>query len=205
MERSPRDAEGHAIVTRAANNPDATGTRAANFATIVADPPWDHSDGTGASYSSRGRRDCSLPYPTMTVAEIASLPVGEMAAKDASLFLWTTNRFLDAAFDIEQAWGFRHVSTLVWCKQRGLGSGGVFYSNVEFVLYAKRGTVPAPARINSRWFQWSRSQHSAKPEAFLDLVEQVASGPYLELFARRNRLGWSTWGNEALEHIEVAS
>lgn len=168
-----------------------------------ADPPWDHSDGTGASYSSRGRRDCDLPYRTMSLEEIERVPVDQLARKDASLFLWTTNRYLDAAFDIERAWGFKHVATLVWCKQRGLGSGGVFYSNLEFVLYARRGNVAAPARINSRWFDWSRSHHSAKPEAFLDLVEQVAEGPYLELFARRQRLGWDTWGDQALNHVEM--
>ena len=46
--------------------------------------------------------------------------------------------------------------------------------------------------------------HSSKPEAFLDLVEQVSPGPYLELFARRQRLGWDTWGNEALEHVSLS-
>lgn len=56
------------------------------------------------------------------------------------------------------------------------------------------------ARAGSSWFHWPRGEHSAKPEAFLDLVESVSPGPYLELFARRNRLGWDTWGNECLDH-----
>lgn len=61
-------------------------------------------------------------------------------------------------------------------------------------------------RANSRWFTWPNPQrHSAKPEAFFDLVEEVGEGPYLEVFARRQRLGWDTWGNEALEHVELAS
>lgn len=64
-----------------------------------------------------------------------------------------------------------------------------------------KGEAP---RVDTRWFQWPRGAHSAKPEAFLDLVEQVSPGPYLELFARRQRLGWDTWGNEALEHVEMA-
>jgi N6-adenosine-specific RNA methylase IME4 len=166
------------------------------FRGIVADPPWDHSDGTGASYSSRGRRDCALPYPTMTVPEICAMPVAKIAARDALLFLWTTNRFIEDACAVCRAWGFDRVATLVWCKQRGLGSGGVFYSNVEFILYCKRGSPATPARLRSRWFDWPRSRHSAKPEAFQDMVESVSPGPYLELFARRLRLGWTVWGNE---------
>ena len=61
--------------------------------------------------------------------------------------------------------------------------------------------APPLEQVPSRWFEWPRGRHSEKPEAFLDLVESVSPGPYLELFARRNRLGWDTWGNEALEHV----
>lgn len=173
------------------------------YRTIVADPPWDHSDGTGASYSSKGRRDCDLPYPPMSLAQIEAVPIDKWADHCSTLFLWTTNRYLDAAFDVARAWRFPHVATLVWCKQRGLGSGGVFYSNVEFVLYCRRAGVAAPARIHSRWFDWPRSNHSAKPEAFMDMVEEVSAGPYLELFSRRARLGWDTWGDEALGGTEL--
>ncbi len=173
------------------------------YRTIVVDPPWEYDEGTGASYSSNGRRDCDLPYGTMTVDEIAALPVPELASKRASLFLWTTNRYLEEAFEIARRWYFPHVATLVWCKQRGLGSGGVFYSNVEFIRYCRRPQVAAPARVHSRWFDWSRGAHSAKPEAFLDLVEQVSPAPRLEMFARRNRVGWDTWDNEALEHVSL--
>lgn len=70
---------------------------------------------------------------------------------------------------------------------------------------AIKGTTREEAKQAAlgRWYEWSRSAHSAKPEAFVDLVEQVSPGPYLELFARRNRLGWDTWGNEALEHVSL--
>lgn len=173
------------------------------YRTIVADPPWRYVDGTGASYSSKGRRDCDLPYAAMDVSEIAALPIDALAEAQATLFLWTTNRYLRAAFDIVAGWNFPHVATLAWCKQRGLGSGGVFYSNLEFILYCRRPGVPAPARIHSRWFDWPRNRHSAKPEAFIDMVESISDGPYLELFARRNRLGWDTYGNEALNHVAL--
>lgn len=173
------------------------------YRTIVADPPWDHSDGTGASYSTRGRRDCGLPYSSMTVDEIKALRVADLAEPAAHLYLWTTNRYLRASFEIVEAWGFNHIATLAWCKQRGLGSGGVFYSNLEFILFCRnKGTgIPSPARIHSRWFDWPRSVHSAKPEAFLDLVESVSPEPRLEMFARRARFGWDTHGDESLHEV----
>lgn len=73
------------------------------------------------------------------------------------------------------------------------------------ILNKVKGQLTATGRATSRWFTWPRGRHSEKPEAFFDLVEQVSPGPYLELFARRQRLGWDTWGNEALEHVELTA
>lgn len=72
-------------------------------------------------------------------------------------------------------------------------------------INAGKGQSTATGRATSRWFTWPRGRHSQKPEAFFDMVEQVSPGPYLELFARRQRLGWDTWGNEALEHVELSA
>jgi N6-adenosine-specific RNA methylase IME4 len=69
----------------------------------------------------------------------------------------------------------------------------------------RKPPVPLATRVDTRWFTWPRGSHSQKPEAFYDMVESVSPGPYLELFARRNRLGWDTWGNEALEHVAMES
>ncbi len=93
---------------------------------------------------------------------------------------------------------------LVWCKKpKGIVVGS-FTGTTEYVLFCRRGNLGARERQDSTWFQWPRSNsHSRKPEAFLDLVERVSPGPYLELFARRQRLGWDTWGNEALEHVSL--
>jgi N6-adenosine-specific RNA methylase IME4 len=73
------------------------------------------------------------------------------------------------------------------------------------VLFASRGSLPDSGRVDRNWWLWPRSVHSAKPEAFLDIVEQVSPGPYCELFARRDRLGWDTWGNEALGTAEMCA
>lgn len=185
------------------------------YRTIVADPPWDHSDGTGFSFGERDPRgrsgkhppsSHSLPYPTMTLDEIKGLPVATHAEPDAHLYLWTTNRYLRDSYSVAEAWGFTPSTVLTWCKPANQGLfGGAFLSNVEFVLFARRGNLPHKSKAGSRWFTWARGIHSAKPEGFLDLVESVSPGPYLELFARRNRLGWDTWGNESIEHVEITS
>lgn len=204
------------------------------YRTLVADPPWDHSDGTGITVAraakgrggqrSQVRVDSILhstrpPYEAMGLDAIKALPVAELAEDNAHLYLWTTNRYLRSVWDVAEAWGFRGVCILTWCKpERGFLGGGAYPSNTEFCLFARRGSLPATSRGPGRWFRWPRRSgtsvvegewgnpsHSSKPEAFLDLVEAVSPGPYLELFARRNRLGWDTWGNESLEHIEVAT
>jgi N6-adenosine-specific RNA methylase IME4 len=146
----------------------------------------------------------------MTLSEIEALPVPDLAEPDAHLYLWTTNRFLEDAYRVVRSWRFRPAQLLVWAKPpMGVGFGGAFTTTTEFILFARRGKLAHAARQDSSWWKWSRVytnghiDHSAKPEAFLDIVEQVSSGPYLELFARRQRLGWDTWGNEALKHVTL--
>jgi N6-adenosine-specific RNA methylase IME4 len=179
------------------------------YATIVADPPWAGSVYTRPAWSWREGRpsgeERELDYPTLELDDLAALPVRDLAAKDAHLYLWTTNAHLRETYWLSEAWGFTPSCTLVWCKEpHGFGPGGTFQSNVEFVIFARRGSLPALSKQTTRWYRWPRSEHSAKPEAFLDLVEAVSPAPRLEMFARRNRLGWDTWGNESLEHVEVA-
>lgn len=155
-----------------------------------------------------------LPYQTMTLDEIRKLPVHDLVAPEgAHLYLWTTNRFLEDAYAVARGWGFRPAQLLVWCKPpMGVGFGGYFTTTTEFILFASCGSIRRKyerRRADSSWWQWSRPYenghiaHSAKPEAFLDLVEQVSPEPRLEMFARRQRLGWDTWGDQALNHVEM--
>lgn len=169
------------------------------YRTIVADPPWHYSEGWPKSngQAQKGNRErAPLAYSSMTVAEVTTLPVGPLAAPAAHLYLWTTNRYLRASYEIAEAWGFKHSQTLTWCKPpRGIGPGGAFSNTTEFVLYCRRGSLPNLSREDSTWWQWSREGHSVKPAAFLDMVERVSPGPYVELFARAPRLGWDSWGH----------
>jgi len=144
----------------------------------------------------------------MTLPEIENLPVAGCADNNAVLYLWTTSRFIEAAHGVARKWGFCPGPVLVWCKPQNQGlCGGTWLSNVEFIVTAKRGKPKAICKIGSRWFTWPRKYidgHMAngwKPEAFQDMVESVSPGPYLELFARRKRPGWHSWGNEVASDI----
>jgi N6-adenosine-specific RNA methylase IME4 len=188
------------------------------YRTIVADPPWPLK-GAGPKWTGRKGIDARgvgpsrpLPYKTMTVPEIAALPVGDLAEPDAHLYLWTMNAFMVDTYTVAQAWGFRPAQLLTWAKTpRGLGLGGAFTSTTEFVLFCRRGMLPATSRVESTWWNWKRPEdgtgpaHSRKPEGFIDLVEQVSPGPYVELFARRARFGWDYWGDQSLGTAEMAA
>lgn len=180
------------------------------YRTIVADPPW-HYDGWTNNVTARfatvtpGRKP--LDYPSMTVTQIAALPIRDLAEDDAHLYLWTTNRYLFDARAVAEAWGFRYAQALIWAKTpRGKGPGGAFAQNAEYILFCRRGTLPHKERLDSVWFNWRRTPgHSVKPDAMLDMVEAVSPGPYVELFARRARFGWDYWGNESLGTAEMAA
>jgi len=162
---------------------------AGRYPVIVADPPW--------AYDNAGTRAAAVAhYPTMTVEEVCKLDLAPRLADDAHLYLWTTNPFLPAAFAVLDAWGFIYKTCLTWVKPQ-IGLGNWFRSATEHVLFGVRGDLPVVDRAIPTWFQADRAEHSAKPDAFYELVERASAGPYLELFARRQRPGWDAWGFEA--------
>lgn len=180
------------------------------YRTIVADPPWHYEGGLTFAWrkgAPSGHGKPFLGYPTMSVSKIAALPVREMADDNAHLYLWTTQKYLWDSRGIAEAWGFTVSKVLTWCKPpTGFSLGGTYGSASEFALFCRRGTLPALSKVPRDWFEWPRrGGHSAKPEAFLDMVERVSPGPRLEMFARRDRLGWDTWGNESLGTAEMAA
>lgn len=202
------------------------------YRTIVADPPWpmpetgvctrrkhegkyEGKNGRildGAWWNRTTGKSVRLPYQTMSLEEIMGLSVKDLSDANAHLYLWTTNKFLESSYGIARSWGFEVSTVLTWCKPpQGIGFGGTYCNTTEFCLFCRRGTLKALRRVDSTWWKWSRPyangvmSHSEKPEAFQDMVESVSPGPYLELFARRQRLGWHTWGNEALNHVNLVS
>lgn len=183
------------------------------YQTIVVDPPWPQKGGGSLKgregFLDAGGPSLPMPYRTMSLRDIGDLYPPAMP--DAHLYLWTTSRFLEAAFDVLRGWEFDYSTTLVWAKAPiGKGLGGAYGIATEFVLFGRRGSLPALSKVGRNWFDWKRHydergkpQHSAKPEEFYAMVEQVSPGPYLDMFARRPRLGWDVWGDEAPGSVEI--
>ena len=179
------------------------------FRCVVADPPWKLPIGKTRTQNGETESEWNQPeyaeryelqYPQMTVEEICALKVP--AADDAHLYIWTINRYIEETYAVARAWGFEPSTMLYWLKQpMGLGLGGAFVPCVEPILFARRGKLPSKARCDRNWWGWPRGKHSAKPEAFQTVVESVSPGPYLEMFARRKRPGWQSWGNEVTSDV----
>lgn len=162
------------------------------FATIVIDPPWSHDDEGDRDQFGRARPD----YATMTMEELLTLPVGQFA-DDAGChaYVWTTNRSLPKGFTLLERWGFRYITTLTWAKPQP-GLGNYYRGQTEHVLFGVRGSLALKRRDVGTVFHAPRGPggHSSKPAEFYELVESCSPGPYLELFARRERPGWTVWG-----------
>ncbi len=148
---------------------------------IVVDPPWPG--------------DTTVPYPTMTVAEITDLPIPALAADDCLLWLWTTNATIRHALSCIDAWGFREKSMATWVKN--MWSTGTFLrGRTEHCILATRGKPRVLVTDQTTVIEGPARQHSRKPEEFYTLVESLCPGPKVELFARVRREGWDCWGGE---------
>ncbi|NQD39985.1 MT-A70 family methyltransferase [Glutamicibacter halophytocola] len=178
------------------------------FQTVLADPPWRFQNRTGKVAPEHRRLD---RYDTMTLEEIKALPVESEMAKNAHLYLWVPNALLPEGLEVMKAWGFRYVSNIVWAKRRkdggpdGRGVGFYFRNVTEILLFGVRGSMRtlAPARSQVNMIETRKREHSRKPDEQYDLIEACSPGPFLEMFARYPRDGWSAWGNEAESEEEV--
>lgn len=186
------------------------------FGAIMADPPWRFTSRTALTDENWStRRDIDKHYSTMDLDGIRALPVREIAAQDCHLFLWTTGPCLRQAFDVIDAWGFKYSSTaFVWIKlkrsHRGdqlrflptaeadlaVGLGLTTRKNAEFCLLARRGSPKRIAKDVREVILSPVREHSRKPDEAFDRVQRYCDGPYLELFSRQKRAGWSVWGNQ---------
>ncbi|MEO1063777.1 MAG: MT-A70 family methyltransferase [Actinomycetota bacterium] len=175
-------------------------TTAGGFATILADPPWRFDNRTGKIAPEHRRL---YRYRTMATDEIAALPVADVAATPAHLYLWVPNALLPDGLTVLSAWGFRYVSLLHWLKvtRDGHPDGracGFYFRNVtEQLLFGIRGRLRTSCRRTSNLITGRRTEHSTKPNEAYRVIEDVSPGPRLELFARRPRSGWTVWGDES--------
>ena len=176
------------------SSPAIPGLPPGGFATILVDPPWPLQGG-------------EKHYRTMSLARIMALPVGSLAARDAHLWLWTTNALLPTAYEVAEAWGFTVRSPLTWVKFRlGLGGRYQLRNATEQLLFCTRGKAPLGSRSQPTWFNAPVTEHSRKPAEQFAIIERVSPGPYLELFARRrpesNQL-WAVWGDQVDSDIRI--
>lgn len=177
------------------------------YAVIAADPPWAYSD------KRPGRGGCERYYRTMRPQDIRALPVESLALPDAVLFLWSTGPMLPQALSVMRAWGFDYRTlAFVWVK-RGLdtesdrgklawGAGAYTRSNAELVLLGTRGAPRVASHSVHQIVEWPRAEHSVKPDEVYERIEKLCGDvPRIELFARRRRSGWASWGDQ-LEQVQ---
>lgn len=176
------------------SSPTIPGLPPGGFATILVDPPWPLQSG-------------EKHYRTMSLARITALPVGALAARDAHLWLWTTNALLPRAYEVAEAWGFTVRSPLTWVKFRlGLGGRYQLRNATEQLLFCTRGRAPLGSRSQPTWFNAPVTEHSRKPAEQFAIIERVSPGPYLELFARRrpeSNQPWAVWGDQVDSDIRI--
>lgn len=175
---------------------------------IYADPPWRFASNSVA----RPGRNAMRHYDVMKVDEIAALPVKALGAQDSALFLWITGPLfvIGAHLRVMSAWGYKPSGIgFTWIKlnknatslfmlKSDLFKGGGFTTrkNAEFCLIGKRGKSVRVGRNVHEVIISPRREHSRKPDEAYERIEAYCPGPYIELFARTRRPGWTPWGNQ---------
>ena len=173
------------------------------FGTVLADPPWRFLNRTGKVAPEHRRLS---RYDTLSVDEIAALPVAAHAVEPAHCYLWVPNALLPEGLHVLTSWGFEYKTNLVWHKIRkdggsdGRGVGFYFRNVTEMLLFGVRGKharTLGPGRRRVNLIASRKREHSRKPDEQYDLIESCSWGPYLELFGRGTREDWTVWGNQA--------
>ncbi len=183
----------------------AGGTR---YGTVLADPPWRFANRTGKVAPEHRRLS---RYGTLSIDEIASLPVAGLVDSVAHLYLWVPNALLPEGLRVLEAWGFTYKSNIVWHKVRkdggpdGRGVGFYFRNVTELILFGTRGKnarTLAPGRRQVNYIATRKREHSRKPDEQYRIIEACSPGPFLELFARGSRPGWASFGDQAHPHYQ---
>ncbi|MDE0202505.1 MAG: MT-A70 family methyltransferase [Rhodospirillaceae bacterium] len=173
------------------------------FGTVLADPPWRFANRTGKVAPEHRRLS---RYGTLSLEEIAALPVANCVAERAHCYLWVPNALLPEGLRVLSSWGFQYKTNLIWHKVRkdggsdGRGVGFYFRNVTEILLFGVRGKdvrTLQPGRSQVNLIASRKREHSRKPDEQYDLIERCSWGPYLELFGRGARENWTVWGNQA--------
>jgi N6-adenosine-specific RNA methylase IME4 len=179
------------------------------FSVVLADPPWQYQLG-----GMELEKEVENHYPCMPLEKIKDLgsELGKHLTKDAVLFLWATVPLISEALEVMKAWGFEYRTAFAWVKARiadnatpgtfaldGPGLGLWVRGGHEHLLIGVRGNFPTPSpdsRVSSVILA-HRRKHSQKPDEVYDIIEKMAPEVQkLELFARNQHPGWTSWGNQ---------
>ena len=145
----------------------------------------------------RHNRADALPYRTLTIQELAALPIPDLLAPAAHVWLWTTNAMIPHAYALISAWGLHPLAPVTWIKPSGFGAWFAHTTEHMIMAYASRCIFPLARYRPTHFYATRPRRHSRKPAAAYDLIESISPGPRLELFARPPyRPGWAVWGNE---------
>ena len=197
-ETPPRNGEAGRVLC----STDLLGARS-SYQTILADPPWIYTYDTrktevaGTGWRGAGERH----YQTMRFDDIAALPVGDVATENATLWLWVVNPLIERGLELTKRWGFTYRGLVTWVKTTkdgnpAIGCGYWLRGATEHLMLSTRGKVTPKVKNQATWFKAGVGEHSAKPEQQYAIIERYSDGPYLEMFARRQRAGWKAWGNQ---------
>jgi len=166
------------------------------YKTIYCDPPW-HEQGGGQI-----KRGADRHYNLMKTKDIINMKdfIDEIADDDCHLYIWATNNYLEDAFKVINAWGFKYITTITWLKDK-FGLGQYYRGITEHCLFCRRGMLPYKTIDGKRQqgvsgFIAPREEHSVKPIDMRRMIEKVSYAPRIELFARQKTKGWDVWGDE---------
>ena len=166
------------------------------YKTIYADPPWPEVGG------GKIKRGADRHYKLMPIKEIIDLKtfVQAVADENCHLYLWVTNTFLKDGFKVVEEWGFKYITMITWMKDR-IGLGQYFRGLTEHCIFARKGILPYKVKDGKRQqgvtgFCEPKTFHSCKPTKMYEMIETVSYEPRIELFARSDRSGWDSWGDE---------
>ena len=181
--------------TSAEDAPPGASTAPEKFVTIIADPPWGNP-------GQKGKYGAISHYDLMSIDRIRQMPVCDLAADNAHLYLWCYPAIRRIAEEVMEAWGFRFVDEFVWGKDQ-MGLGQYFRHAHETLLLGVKGSLPVTFRGQRSFAMLPRQAHSHKPEEVHVMVQRMSPGPYLELFARRPFPGFKVWGNEVTSDLVI--
>ena len=189
-----------------------------HFGCILADPPWGFL--THSKKRTTPHRCVADHYDTMTFEELAALPVADVAAKDCALFMWIVDSHFDEALAIGKEWGFSFKTVaFIWLKETVNGRqldifkgesdprismGYWTRKQAEICLLFTRGKPKRQSKGVRQVIRDPRREHSRKPDEQIPRIEALVGGPYLEMFARTQRPGWTVWGNQTDKFSEAA-